>query len=158
MKSTKSNLIKLLAATAFSFVLGACGGGGTDSAPASNTSTSSSTSATTSSATTSSSTRSTSSSTASTTTGNSTTSSSVSLSWLPPTTYSDGTSLTDLAGHHIYQKLDSGSYERIHTINTAGLTEYLVEDLTPGDYTFAITAFNDAGTESIYSTSGITVL
>ena len=76
---------------------------------------------------------------------------SVSLSWIPPITYTDGNSLNDLQGHNIYMKTGSGNFVRIFTINTAGLATHLVEDLSPGTYTFAVTAFNSAGVESDFS-------
>ena len=80
-----------------------------------------------------------------------TTNKSVSLSWLPPLTYTDGSTLNNLQGHNIYMKTGSGSFVKIYTINTAGLATHLVENLSPGTYTFTVTAFNSAGIESDFS-------
>jgi len=35
----------------------------------------------------------------------------------------------------------------------AGLTAYVVSNLTPNNYYFAVTALNSAGTESVFSNS-----
>lgn len=76
---------------------------------------------------------------------------SVALSWLAPDSYTDGSYLNDLQGHHIYMKVGSGNYQRIHTINSPGLLTHLVENLGSATYTFAVTAFNSQGVESGFS-------
>lgn len=76
---------------------------------------------------------------------------SVTISWLAPDTYTDGSYMSDLEGHHIYMKVNNGSYKRIHTINSAGLLTHVVENLGPATYTFAVTAFNSDGLESSFS-------
>jgi len=75
---------------------------------------------------------------------------SVTLSWQPPTTYTDGTAITVLGGHNIYVNNGSG-YSKLVTINNVGIVEYVVEDLVPGSYTFVVTAFDSEGVESAYS-------
>lgn len=76
---------------------------------------------------------------------------SVTLSWLAPDSYTDGSNLNDLQGHHIYMKVGSGNYQRIHTINSPGLLTHFVDNLGSGTYTFAVTAFNSQGVESGFS-------
>ncbi len=76
---------------------------------------------------------------------------SVTLNWLPPTENEDGTALTDLAGYRIYWGTSAGNYPNSITIDNPGLTTYVVENLAPGAYEFAATAFNGAGVESNFS-------
>ncbi len=76
---------------------------------------------------------------------------SVTLSWLPPTRYTDGSPLVDLAGYKIFYGRDSGAYDHeIHVVNP-GLTSYVVGNLVPDTYYFAATSFNLSGVESDYS-------
>lgn len=74
-----------------------------------------------------------------------------SLSWVPPTTSADGTALADLAGYRIYRGDSPGNYPSVITINNAGLTAYVVDNLPAGDHYFAISAFDTSGNESSLS-------
>ena len=77
---------------------------------------------------------------------------SVVLNWQPPTLNADGTPLTDLSGYNIYVGTDSNDYTfREIRLNNPGLSAYVVENLAPGTYYFAATAFNSAGVESSFS-------
>ncbi|MEM8817441.1 MAG: putative Ig domain-containing protein [Pseudomonadota bacterium] len=76
---------------------------------------------------------------------------SVTLSWTPPTTNSDGSPLNDLAGYRIYWGNGGGSYPQSVTINNPSVSSYVVENLAPGDYEFVATALNAAGFESEFS-------
>ena len=72
------------------------------------------------------------------------------LSWNAPTTNSNGTPITDLAGYKIHIGNASRSYQQ--TIDTGRVTNYTVSNLTDGSsYYFAVTAYNSAGVESPYS-------
>ena len=76
----------------------------------------------------------------------------ITLSWLPPTEYSDNTQLTDLAGYKIYYGNTESSMNKTITINNPGLSSYIVENLTTNnDYYFSITTFNSKGIESVFS-------
>ena len=75
----------------------------------------------------------------------------VTLSWTPPTQNTDGSPLTDLAGFRIYYGTSQGSYPNQIVLNNAGLTTYVVENLTPGTYFFVATAVNSGGEESDHS-------
>ena len=76
---------------------------------------------------------------------------SATLSWQPPTTNTDGTALTNLAGYKIYWGTSPGNYSSSATINNSGITTYVVESLTPNTYYFAVKAVNGSGTESVFS-------
>ncbi len=72
------------------------------------------------------------------------------LSWEPPTTNSDGTPLTDLAGFIIYYGTATGVYS--NSTNVGNVTTYQVGNLTEGfTYYFAITAYDTSRNESEYS-------
>lgn len=73
-----------------------------------------------------------------------------SLSWTPPTTYEDGSVMANLAGHNIY--MDSGNgYVKIGTLTNPSISDYLVENLASGSYSFVVTAFDSQGIESTFS-------
>jgi hypothetical protein len=77
---------------------------------------------------------------------------SISLSWTPPTEYTNNTPLTDLAGYKIYYGSTIGYYpNQIHVTNP-GLTAYVIDNL-PGNSTYylVMTSFDGAGRESDYS-------
>jgi hypothetical protein len=73
---------------------------------------------------------------------------SATLSWTPPTLNSDGSPLTNLAGFKVYWGTSQNNLASSATINNPGITSYMVENLVPGTYFFATTAFNSSGTES----------
>ena len=73
------------------------------------------------------------------------------LSWTPPTTNTDGSPLTNLAGYKIYWGTTQGSYSSSATIMNPGLTAYVVEPLTPNTYHFVVTAVSSTGAESRFS-------
>ncbi len=74
----------------------------------------------------------------------------VTLSWDPPSTNEDGTTLTDLAGYNVYFGTSSGVYTA--SVNTGDVNIYELIDLTDGfTYYFAVTAYDISGNESTYS-------
>lgn len=73
---------------------------------------------------------------------------SASLSWLPPTQNTDGSPLTDLAGYWIYLGNSPGALARTHYLNQPGLTRFVVENLSPKVWHFAMTAVDLTGIES----------
>jgi hypothetical protein len=78
---------------------------------------------------------------------------SATLSWQPPTTNTDGSSLTNLAGYKVYWGTTAGNYPNSVAVNNPGITTYVVENLTPNTYYFAVKAFNSVGVESTWSNS-----
>ena len=73
---------------------------------------------------------------------------SVTMSWLPPRTNADGSNLTNLAGYRIYLGQAADALNRVIVLNNEGLTRFVVNDLTPARWYFAITSVNDRGVES----------
>ena len=72
------------------------------------------------------------------------------LSWTAPSTNTDGTSLTDLAGYKVYYGTAPGSYSQVITLGNT--TSYTVTNLTGGvPYYFAATAYDTAWNESPFS-------
>ena len=69
------------------------------------------------------------------------------LSWQPPTENTDNTPLEDLAGFRIYYGTESGNYSESVDVG-AGVTEYVVENLSSGTWYFVVTAYNSLGIES----------
>jgi hypothetical protein len=76
---------------------------------------------------------------------------SATLTWLPPTTNTDGSPLTNLAGYKVYWGPSQGNYPNSTTLANPGLTSYVVTNLSPGTYFFVATAYNTAGAESSFS-------
>ena len=72
------------------------------------------------------------------------------LTWGAPTTNTDGTPLTDLAGYKIYYGTASRSYSQI--IDVGNVTTSTISSLNNGaTYYFAVTAYDALGIESGYS-------
>ena len=76
---------------------------------------------------------------------------SVTLSWTPPTQNTDGSPLNNLAGYRVYWGTSQGNYPNSVTITNPGLATYVVGQLTPAQWHFAVTAYTTAGVESAYS-------
>jgi hypothetical protein len=76
---------------------------------------------------------------------------SATLTWMPPTTNTNGTPLTNLAGYRVRWGTAAGSYPNAVTLNNPGLATYVVGNLAPGTYYFVVTALNSAGAESQFS-------
>jgi len=79
----------------------------------------------------------------------------ISLTWTMPTLNDDGTALIDLAGYKIYYGNTSGQYPNGVTVANPSVTSYVLENLAAGDYYIVATAYNTAGTESIYSNEAV---
>ena len=73
------------------------------------------------------------------------------LSWTPPTQNTDGSPLTNLAGYRIYYGESAAVLHQTIQLNNAALTTYCVNDLAPGPWYFAVTAFTSTGAESAKS-------
>jgi hypothetical protein len=86
-----------------------------------------------------------------TTGGSTNTVGSASLRWAAPTTNSDGTPLTDLAGYHIYYGTNADLLSNEIPVE-ATQTSLVINNLAVGTtYYFAITALNSTGSESSLS-------
>jgi hypothetical protein len=73
---------------------------------------------------------------------------SATLSWEAPTTNTNGTALTDLAGYRIYYGSSTEHLDHTVHISTVGLQTYVIEGLEPGNWYFAVMALASDGTES----------
>lgn len=72
----------------------------------------------------------------------------VTINWTPPTENVDGSTLTNLSGYDIHYGTSSGNYTQTITVSNPGLATYVVSNLAPGTYYFAVGAVNSAGIES----------
>ena len=70
------------------------------------------------------------------------------LTWNPPTTYSDGSVLTDLSGYRVYWGTVLGTYPNSYQINNGGVSSYTVNGLSAGRWYFKVTALAGGGQES----------
>jgi len=73
---------------------------------------------------------------------------SVTVSWMPPTENVDGSTLTNLAGYHIYYGTSQASLTNVVKVTNPGLAAYVVSNLSAATYYFAVTSVNANGTES----------
>jgi hypothetical protein len=76
------------------------------------------------------------------------------LEWQAPDTSTDGSTLTDLAGYKIYYGTDVAKLTQTITIDNPSVSSYVVENLAPATYYFAVTAVNARGHESERSNAG----
>ena len=83
---------------------------------------------------------------------------STTLTWVPPTTKTDGTLLDNLAGYRIYWGNSPGTHPNSTTINNPGIATYVVSNLVPGTYYFVVTAFDAAANESVLSNEAVFVV
>jgi len=79
---------------------------------------------------------------------------SATMSWMPPTENNDGSALTDLAGYQIAYGPDADDLSSTVTIRDPSINTYVIENLTPGDWYFAVAAVNSKGVSSDLSAIG----
>lgn len=70
------------------------------------------------------------------------------LSWTPPTSNTNGSALTNLAGYRIYYGTSASALNQQIQVANPGLSTYVVTGLSKGTYYFAVRAYNSAGSES----------
>jgi hypothetical protein len=73
------------------------------------------------------------------------------LSWTAPTQNIDGTALTDLAGYRIYYGTNASSLTKMIQVSGVGVSSYVIENLSPSTYYFAVRAYTTGGAESTNS-------
>jgi fibronectin type 3 domain-containing protein len=78
---------------------------------------------------------------------------SVNLSWLAPSTRSDGDYLSnsELAGYKVYMGSSANNLTQLVDLNDDQITDYTVDNLESGSYYFAVTAYDNDGLESGFS-------
>ena len=70
------------------------------------------------------------------------------LSWTAPTENTDGSTLANLAGYRIRYGTSASALTQTIVIDNASVTTYVVENLSPATWYFAVTAVNSQGAES----------
>ena len=73
------------------------------------------------------------------------------LSWLPPTQNTDGSVLSNLSGYRIHYGTSPTALNQTITLNNAGLTTYVIENLSPATYYFGIKSLTSSGGASALS-------
>jgi hypothetical protein len=76
---------------------------------------------------------------------------SATLSWMPPTENTDGSSLTNLAGYEVHYGQDRDNLDQTVRLDNPSITRYTVENLSSGTWYFAVVAVNSAGVTSMLS-------
>jgi hypothetical protein len=78
---------------------------------------------------------------------------STTLSWTPPSTREDGTSLSlsEIAGYRIYTGDSEGSLSPVVDINDYSMTEYTLTDIPTGTHYYGVTTYDMDGNESGFS-------
>lgn len=73
---------------------------------------------------------------------------SATLSWEAPTTNTNGTALTDLAGYRVYYGSNAADLSHTVQITGVGIQTYVVDNLQAGTWYFAVMAVTSTGVES----------
>jgi hypothetical protein len=76
------------------------------------------------------------------------------LTWVAPTTNTNGTAVTPLTGYTIYYGTSEGSMSQSVVVSGAGTTSYEISGLTSGTWYFAVAADAADGTQSAMSDIG----
>ena len=79
---------------------------------------------------------------------------SATLSWQPPTSNTDGSPLTNLAGYVVRYGTAPDALDIQVRIENPGLVTYVVSDLAPATWYFQVVAYNSVGVESSPSATG----
>jgi hypothetical protein len=77
---------------------------------------------------------------------------SATLAWAAPSRNTDGSALTNLAGYRIHYGTKAAKLDKTITIATTGISNYVVTDLSPGKWYFAVESYNTAKVGSSLST------
>ena len=75
----------------------------------------------------------------------------VTLSWTSPTSNTNGTTATDLAGYRIYYGSKATELTKVVTVEGAEVTDYAFRELSAGTWYFAVAAYNNDNVESTLS-------
>lgn len=73
------------------------------------------------------------------------------LSWTAPTSNTDGSTLTNLAGYRIAYGTSASALTHTVQVANPSVTNYTISNLSPGTYYFAVRAYTSNGTESANS-------
>ena len=83
---------------------------------------------------------------------------SVTLTWTPPTTNTDGSPLADLSSYKFYYGVSPGAYTSEIQVNNPGISRYVIDNLAPDTYYFVATTVNSDGVESVVSNEAVAVV
>ena len=70
------------------------------------------------------------------------------VSWTPPTTNTDGTALTNIAGYKVTYGTSVSALSSVATVNNPSVSNVQIDNLAPGTWYFAVTTYTSSGTES----------
>jgi hypothetical protein len=73
---------------------------------------------------------------------------SATVSWVAPTTNSDGSPLTNLAGYTIHYGNSATALNQTAQVANASAVSYVLANLASGTWYFAVTAYTSSGTQS----------
>jgi len=73
---------------------------------------------------------------------------SATVSWTAPTTNTDGTALTNLSGFRVAYGQSSTNLSQSASVTNASISTYTINNLTAGQWFFAVYAVNSSGVES----------
>ena len=76
---------------------------------------------------------------------------SATVSWTPPTTYVDGSPITNLAGFRIFYGRSLIGFTQSVTIPSPAITSAMIEGLSSGTWYFAVKAYTTSNVESDFS-------
>ena len=76
----------------------------------------------------------------------------VTIRWQAPTEDINDDPLSGIQAYKIFYGTIQGNYDQSVTINNGNASEYIIQDLTPGDYFFTMVAITNNGMESAMST------
>jgi hypothetical protein len=80
------------------------------------------------------------------------------LSWTPPTSNSDGSTLTNLAGYQVRYGRTASNLDQAVSLDNPSINRYVVENLSTGIWYFAVVAVNVSGvTSPLSNTSNKTI-
>jgi hypothetical protein len=72
----------------------------------------------------------------------------VTVDWGPPTENTDGTVLTNLAGYRVHYGMTATNLTESVDLPNAGLSSYVVSNLSSGTWFFGVSAYTTTGAES----------
>jgi len=75
---------------------------------------------------------------------------SATLSWLPPSSYTDGSPLT-IQGYRFYAGPNQANLALVEDLPQPGLSSHMLNGLGPGQWFFAVTVYDAQGVESSFS-------
>ena len=73
------------------------------------------------------------------------------ISWTSPLLNTDNSTLTDLTGFKFYYGTLPGNYTKSLTVNSPGISSFLIENLSSTTWYFSMTAYNSTNVESVKS-------